>query len=37
VPLRVAAGDPEPDAALPPDVAARVPRYLSAYRAPGSR
>ena len=37
VPLGVAAGEPVPDAALPPDMAARVPRYLSAYRAPGSR
>jgi len=37
VPLRVAAGAPEPDPALPADVAARVPQYLRAYRAPGSR
>jgi nitroimidazol reductase NimA-like FMN-containing flavoprotein (pyridoxamine 5'-phosphate oxidase superfamily) len=37
VPLRVTAGAPEPDSALPPDVAARVPQYLRAYRAPGSR
>ena len=37
VPLRVAAGAPEPDPALPPEVAARVPQYLRTYRAPGSR
>ena len=37
LPLHVGTGTPEPDAALPMDVAARVPRYLSAYRAPGSR
>jgi len=37
VPLRVTAGAPEPDSALPSDVAARVPEYLREYRAPGSR
>ena len=37
MPLRVVAGAPEPDSALPPEVAARVPEYLRAYRAPGSR
>lgn len=37
VPLRVTAGAPEADPALPSDVAARVPEYLRAYRAPGAR
>ena len=37
VPLRVAAGAPEPDPALPANVAQRVPEYLRDYRAPGSR
>lgn len=37
VPLRVTAGVPEADAALPAAVAGRVPDYLRTYRAPGSR
>jgi uncharacterized protein len=37
VPLRIAASAPEPDPALPPAVAERVPEYLRAYRAPGAR
>ena len=37
LPLSVAAGAPEADPALPPEVAARVPQYLRAYRTPGSR
>ncbi len=37
VPLSIVAGAPEPDPALPPAVAQRVPEYLRAYRAPGSR
>ena len=37
LPLRVHAGVPEADFALPADVAARVPRYLKEYRAPGAR
>jgi len=37
LPLRVAVGPPEPDAALPPELAGRVPGYLRDYRPPGSR
>ena len=37
VPLRITAGAPEPDPALPAAVAGRVPEYLRGYRAPGSR
>jgi len=37
VPLRITAGAPEPDPALPAALAERVPAYLQAYRAPGSR
>ncbi len=37
VPLRVTAGAPEPDPALPAEVAGRVPDYLRGYHAPGSR
>ena len=37
VPLRVGAGTPEADPALPAVLAGRVPGYLRAYRAPGAR
>jgi len=37
LPLRVHAGVPEADPALPADLAARVPGYLREYRTPGAR
>lgn len=37
VPLRITAGTPEADPVLPAAVANRMPAYLRAYRAPGSR
>lgn len=37
VPLRMVAGAPEADEALPRTIAEYAPRYLSDYRAPGSR
>jgi len=37
LPLRVTAGSPEADPALPPAIAKEPPQYLKSYAAPGSR